>query len=124
MDNKFTYIDNIIDNSSSSVNDWLIMINKECILNNKKALTVINNKKIKNGNKTWQLLLKDNIQVVNRTLKIYLIRIIPKDINDISIIIKFYRYQLKHKYISEKFKEKINISIKMIDYFKKLNSLK
>ena len=28
MDNNFTYIDNIIDNSSSSVNDWIIMINK------------------------------------------------------------------------------------------------
>ena len=124
MDNNFTYIDNIIDNSSSPVNDWIIMINKECILSNKKALTIINNKKIKNGNKTWQLLLKDNIQIVNRTLKIYLIRIIPKDINDISIIIKFYRYQLKHKYIGEKFKEKISNSIKMIDYFKKLNSLK
>ena len=124
MDNNFTYIDNIIDNSSSPVNDWIIMINKEYIISKKKALTIINNKRIKNGNKTWQLLLKDNIQIVNRILKIYLIRIIPKDINDISIIIKFYRYQLKHKYIGVKFNDKIDNCYKMIDYFRKLNSLK
>lgn len=124
MDNNFTYIDNIIDNSSSITNDWIIMINKECILSNKKTLNIINKKKLKNPNKTWPLMLKDNIQIINRTLKIYLIRIIPKDINDISIIIKYYKYQLKNKYIGVKFNDKIDNCYKMIEYFRELNSLK
>ena len=69
-------------------------------------------------------MLKDNIQIINRTLKIYLIRIIPKDINDISIIIKYYKYQLKNKYIGVKFNDKIDNCYKMIEYFRELNSLK